>query len=157
MHSTKLVQYIFFSELCQRFELENEAPRGLAGIACIRGGQSTTALSIYSRINLAPARSCGISEFLIASSKFSLATRACSRVRTSARIPSRFSMASTIQQCWCAETRKRSRSSLETCCLFRNALGDANGSEHACRIARRSMRLWDRSTRAAWNFALRSI
>jgi len=51
-------------------------------------------------INLAPATSAGSSEFLSASSRFRRATRACSRVSNSARIPSRFRMASTISQCW---------------------------------------------------------
>ncbi len=53
----------------------------------------------YNWINFAPATSGGSSEFLSASSRFRRATRACSRVRISARIPSRFTIASTIPQC----------------------------------------------------------
>ena len=96
-------------------------------------------------INLAPAMSGGSSEFRSASSRFRRATRACSRVRSSARIPSRFAIASTISQCWSAQIRKSSHRSLETYCRFKNALGEANGSEQACWIARRNIRLCDKS------------
>ena len=97
-------------------------------------------------INLAPAMSGGSSEFRRASSRFRRATRACSRVRNSARIPSRFAIASTISQCWSAQIRKSSHRSLETYCRFKNALGEANGSEQACWIARRNIRLCDKSS-----------
>jgi hypothetical protein len=53
----------------------------------------------YKRINLPKAKPCRASRFFRASSRLRRATRACSRVNSSARIPSRLPIASTIAQC----------------------------------------------------------
>jgi hypothetical protein len=53
----------------------------------------------YKPTSLAPATSRGRSLFFNASSRLRRATRACSRARASARIPSRFSIALTIPRC----------------------------------------------------------